>query len=393
MPDSPQDAMTAQMPIRRHAMTIGAAITCITLVGVALSLSSPLISLVMAGRGISATVIGLNTAFGSSATLMMAPLIPRVAKAIGLRALLFLTLASGGTMMALFPAFDSLAAWFALRFVFGASVGTLFVLSEYWITAAAPPARRGMIMGIYATALSLGFAAGPALLAAAGGASQTLFFIGASFFAVAALPILLAGDGAPPLEGKARGNAWTLVLLAPIATLASFLYGAVEQSSFAFLPLYGEMIGLTTAQAALLLTLFGLGNVLSQVPIGILSDRMDRRLLILVCALVTLAGVLALPFAAGTPTAMMALVFVTGGVVGGLYTVGLAHLGARFTGSELATANAAFVMLYAFGMFVGSPAVGVVVDAVRPHGFAYAVAALCAAYCVPVAMRMAARRD
>src|SRR5882672_8455961 len=100
----------------------------------------------MAGRGISATVIGLNTAIGSSATLLMAPLIPRVAKAIGLRMLLFVTLATGGVTMALFPAFTALPAWFLLRFFFGASIGTLFVLSEFWITAASPNAKRGMIM-------------------------------------------------------------------------------------------------------------------------------------------------------------------------------------------------------------------------------------------------------
>uniref|UniRef100_UPI0013D393F4 MFS transporter n=1 Tax=Klebsiella pneumoniae TaxID=573 RepID=UPI0013D393F4 len=56
---------------------------------------------------------------------------------------------------------EPLWAWFPLRFVFGASLAVLFVLSEYWINAVAPEARRGLVLGIYATALSLGFAAGP----------------------------------------------------------------------------------------------------------------------------------------------------------------------------------------------------------------------------------------
>jgi MFS family permease len=375
----------------RQVLTIAAAITCITVVGIGLSLSSPLISLILSARGISATVIGLNTACASLATLMIGAFVPQAAKAIGLRRFVILALFAGGMSLSLFPTFDGLTAWFVLRFVFGAAIGTLFVLSEYWINASAPPRRRGVIMGIYATALSLGFACGPAILAVAGGPTPVLFWTGASFFAVAAVPILLAGEWAPALEGRAEHGAWAYIALAPAATLAGFVFGAIEQGSFAFLTLYGEKLGYTPTDAALLLTLFGLGNVASQIPLGLLSDRMNRRVLLLACGTLGLLGTLAMPTASGTPFDMMVLVFLTGGVVGGLYTVGLALLGARFTGSELATANAAFVMLYSLGMLFGAPAVGVAFDMVEPHGFAYALAALCAAYCLVVLWRLRKR--
>lgn len=378
---------------RQQVLTIAAAITCITVVGIGLSLSSPLISMVLAGRGISGTMIGFNTSFASLATLAIGSFVPMVAGALGIRTLLILALTLGGVSLSLFPIFQSLAAWFVIRFVYGACIGTLFVVSEFWINSAAPARRRGMIMGIYATALSLGFAAGPAILAASGQPRDALFWVGSLFFLIAIVPVLWAGGSAPLLEGKAERSAWGFITLAPTATVAGFVFGAIEQGSFAFLTLYGQKVGLSITQGALLLTLFGLGNVVSQVPLGMLSDRIDRRVLLLACAAISLVGALAMPFVAPSPLLLMAVVFVTGGMVGGLYTVGLAHLGARFSGPDLATANAAFVMLYSLGMLAGSPIMGAVFDTIQPHGFAHAFAAVCAGYCVLVAWRIATKAE
>src|SRR5215212_12250566 len=68
--------------------------------------------------------------------------------------------------------------WFPLRFLFSASFGVLFVLSEYWINAVAPPDRRGFVMGIYATVLALGFAIGPAVLKLVGTTGWPPYLVG-----------------------------------------------------------------------------------------------------------------------------------------------------------------------------------------------------------------------
>jgi MFS family permease len=375
---------------RAQAITIAAAITCISVAGVGLSLIAPLITLLLSAQGISATMIGIQTAFASFAAIATSPFVPRLARKFGLRRFVLGTLALAAVSLCLFPLMTSLTSWFVLRFVFSIAINALFVLSEFWINAASPDSRRGFIMGIYATALSVGFSAGPALLVVNDGASMVLFFIGALFFAVAAVPIFFAGRDAPPLEGKSRTSIWRILALAPIATMAAFVYGAIEQGSFAFMTLYGEAIHLDQSESAWLLTLFGLGNVVSQIPLGLLSDKVSRPLLLLVCALVSTAGALGLPLASSSPLALMILVFVTGGVAGGLYTVGLAHLGARFSGTALATANAAFIMLYALGMMISTPVLGLIMDTIRPHGFAFGLAAMFAAYSVLVAVRLKA---
>ena len=82
----------------------------------------------------------------------------------------------------------------------------------------------------------------------------------------------------------------------PTATAAVLVFGAVETGGFALFPVYGNRIGYSEADAALLLSMIGLGNVILQIPIGFLSDRIgDRRILLIACAIVGLAGMLALP--------------------------------------------------------------------------------------------------
>jgi predicted MFS family arabinose efflux permease len=123
--------------------------------------------------------------------------------------------------------------------------------------------------------------------------------------------------------------------LVPTATAAVLVFGAVETGGFALFPVFGNRAGYSEADAALLLTMIGLGNVLLQVPLGMISDRMrDRRHLLLACADVGLAGIVALPYVAANWHLLACLLFFWGGVVAALYTIGLAHLGTRLSGHE-----------------------------------------------------------
>jgi len=377
---------------RQRVASIAAAIGCISAVGVGLSLSIPLLSLEMERMGVSGSGIGANTAVAGLAAVMVVPFAPRLAARFGVARLLWTAVFVAALSLVSFKLFFSYAAWFPLRFVFSAAIGVMFLLSEYWINAVAPPARRGLVMGIYATVLSLGFAAGPAVLAVVGTSGWPPYLAGGLLICVAALPLLLARGMSPTIGHGGARSVGSMILIAPVATGAALVFGAVETGGFAILPVYGVAIGLTAENAAFLVSLVALGNVALQIPIGLLADKVDRRMLLLVAATVGVIGSLAMPAVAPHPIAFPALLFVWGGVVGALYTVGLAHLGARFTGPDLASANAAFVVLYNVGMIVGPPLIGGGLDLYRPDGFAYATALLFAIYLVVILGRMRSAR-
>ncbi|KAA2243958.1 MFS transporter [Salinarimonas soli] len=354
---------------RERSAAIAAAIACITLVGIGLSLSVPLLSLEMERMGVSKVWIGANTAVAGLASIVVVPFVPRLAARVGVLPMLVAAVLTLTLVLPLFKVFPSFPLWFPLRFVFAASLGVLFVLSEYWINAAAPPARRGFVMGIYATVLSLGFVIGPALLSLVGTSGWPPYLIGAVLFLVGLVPLMAARGVSPAIERGGRRTILSFLLAAPAATLAALVFGMVETGCFALLPIYGLANGFDPEGAAFLVGVLSIGSVVLQVPIGVLSDRADRRLVLLGIAALGLAGALLIPVAMQRTALLYPLLVVWGGVVGGLYTVGLAHLGARFHGAELATANAAFVVLYNVGLVAGPPVVGLFMDASR-DGFA-----------------------
>jgi MFS family permease len=282
--------------------------------------------------------------------------------------------------------------WFPLRAALHIALTVLFILSEFWISTSAPPHRRGFVLGIYATVLSLGFAGGPWLFAQLGSQGFLPFGVTFGLVAVAAIPVLAAWRESPDIVSDSEDEAKSFVRfiwLVPTATAAVLVFGAVETGGFALFPVYGARIGYSEADAALLLSMIGLGNVMLQIPIGMLSDRIgDRRHLLLGCAVVGLVGTLLMQHLAADWHVMAALLFVWGGVVAALYTIGLAHLGSRLSGRDLASANAAFVLCYGLGMVLGPQAIGIGMDLIGTDGFGWSLAIFFAAYIALVVCRI-----
>lgn len=372
---------------------IAAAIAAISIVGIGLSLMIPLLAIDLERRGVSGTVIGLQTAVQAVGSILCALNAPRIIAWLGPRRVIVgAILVSVATILS-FPLISDPRFWFPLRFILGATLTLLFVVSEYWITGIADASRRGVVMGIYATFLSLGFAAGPAILAQVGSVGIAPYLAGAAVFLLGLLPILSGVGAVPESEDHAASPpVLAIVLATPVAVMAGLAFGAVESSAFSFLPIWGLRVGLPEAEAALLLSATGLGNVALQIPIGLLADRMDKRVLLLACAVLTGIGGLAAPLVAGSILGMAALLFLWGGVAAGLYTVGLAHLAAGHTGRTLAAANAAFVLNYSVGMLIGPPVAGLGLDIWSPHGFTWMLAAFAFAYAALVAASLARAR-
>lgn len=383
-----QTAAQPDDPLRIIPLT--AAIAAISVVGIAIGLGIPLLSFLLESRGFSAGEIGLNTAAAGFASIAAAPVATPIASRYGVVRTMVAMLALGGASFAGFYLADGFWAWFVLRLGLHFALTVLFILSEFWINHSAPPRRRGMVLGIYATVLSLGFALGPWIFAQVGSEGFAPFAIALGLIAAAAIPVLAAWRESPDLGGEGGSHHGFVrhLVSVPTATAAVFVFGAVETGGFALLPVYGLRLGLSEGDSAMLLTMIGLGNVALQIPLGYLSDHLaDRRWLLVGCAAAGLAGMLALPFLSASWLAMAVLLFLWGGVVAGLYTVGLAHLGARLSGRDLASANAAFVFCYALGMLAGPWGIGTGMDIAGTQGFAHVLAVFFAAYLVLAVFR------
>ena len=370
--------------------SVVAAIASISVVGIGIGLSFPLLSLLLEQRGVPASIIGANTAMAGLAAILMVPFITPLARKLGVVNTIVIAIALSLASLFGFYLTDSLAIWFGLRFIFSSSLTTIFVLSEFWINTASNERNRGFILGIYATVLSLGFAIGPGILAVVGTAGILPFAIGGLIISISALPAWNARRNEPVMdEGKKKTpSVFPYLFIVPLATMAALVFGAAEQSELALLPIFGIRSGYSENTAALFLTIVGLGNVALQIPLGIWSDHVsDRRLVLLFCGMVGAVGFLLLPLVVAHVWLLVIILFVHGGVISGMYTVGLAHLGSRLSGTDLAQANAAFVMCYGFGMMLGPQFVGFMMDIVGPAGFGVANFAFFAAFLLLYSVR------
>jgi len=337
-------------------------------VGLAIGGVIPLFSLVLEKRGISEAVIGANTAVGSLGIICIAPFVPWIVGRLGLGVSVIggIIVSTGALLVAGFT--ESLAAWFILRALYAAGLGIHWVVSETWMNAVASSRDRGRIMSIYVTTIAAGMAAGPAILGVTGsdGAAPFLLFSAATLLAAA--PLAFVTRHAPRLEMGIHGTPGVLARGAPTvfaAVVAAGLYGG---ACFVFLPIYGLRSGLAEADAVFLLTVFLAGNLLFQIPIGLLADRVNQRALLLACGGVALVAPLFVSALLGSSIPLMVFLAIWGGAIFAFYTIGITMLGERFRVAELAAANAAFVMTFEIANAIGPPVAGVALGLWAPHG-------------------------
>jgi len=367
-----------------------AAICCAAVCGIVFGLSMPLISLRLEGMTSSGTIVGLNGAAAALSTLVMAPIVPRLLSLIPGRVLIVVSLLSAGALHALFPVFENVPAWFVLRFVLGSFMTVIFVISETWINQIATPLRRATILGVYGTVLSGGFGVGAFLFGQLGTTGNTGFYAGGLIFLIGVLPIILLQGPAAQAPGKEEASPSAILgaaRRAPVAIGAALAFGALETVLFSMAPVYGDRLALTAGGISMVAMAAAAGALAFQIPLGWLADKTDRRETLKWIATTAAVTPLAIWAVGDYLPGMMLLFFIQAGVASGLYTVGLALLGERFSGGAIAAANAAFIFAYGTGSLVGPPASGTSMDVVGPHGLMIVMALIAAIYAALVWMR------
>jgi MFS family permease len=342
-----------------------------TLVGMTLSLTFPLLSLVLARNGVDTFGIGLNTAAGGLGIFLVAPFVSRLVGRLGVMGCFRLGLLVTAGCMLIFPLRVDPWLWFGLRLVFGMAASLMFVLSEAAVNALTPDAIRGRVLGVYATLFSLGFVAGPLVLTVAGSEGWTPFLLAALLFLAGLIPVRMLA----PVEGKLAPAGETVLRLidtwrvAPLAMGGVFTYALLEASQFALLPVYALDRGMSETVAASLLSIWLSGNILFQYPLRWLADRWSRLRTMATCALLALVGQALVPAAVGTPALLWPLLVLLGGLMGGLYTLSLTLVGERFRGADLTQANTAFVMTFQLGTIAGPPYSGALMQLLGAASF------------------------
>ena len=343
-------------------------------IGLQAGVGMPLVPLALEQQGHDKLTIGLVSATWAIAMLLFGTRIPALAARFGAVPAIIGAVVIGALINAAYTVTSGPIPWAILTFLHGIVGGVPWVVSEIWMNVVVEEHRRGRVMGLYAAMVALGMALGPLVLQVVGVYGPVPFLTCAALSLLVAVPLLPYWRTAPRIRIDAASGFGAVVVLAPLALFAAFACGLGEQVAFSFLPVYAVGAGIPASTGALWLSAFVMGNVVLQWPIGWLADHADRRAVLAGCTLASAVLVLGLSLIPAQWAGTIGVVALWGGVSFSIYPVGLALLGQRFRGGDIARANTAFSLIYVLGGLVGRPITGAAMDALGDPGLGWSLA-------------------
>ena len=268
--------------------------------------------------------------------------------------------------------------WIAARALTGFCFAGMFIVIESWLNAGASSENRGQVLSIYGMTGLLAGIGGQLLLPTTDPAGFRPFAIIACIISLALVPIALTQGAAPaPAGERSHVGLSRLYRDSPLGVAAGFLGGVTTGAFFALGPIFAERRGLTTSQIAVFMASGTLGGFVAAWPLGLLSDRYDRRFVIIgaaAAAAVSLIIMLALVPGDAYSWLLYLCVALFGGMIIPTYSLALAHLSDAVAQEEMVAASGGLLLAHGAGAAIGPLIAGFAMSA-APRGLTYTLVA------------------
>jgi MFS family permease len=341
------------------------------------------VMLLMVGNGIQGTLLGIRGNLEGFTTYQLSYVMaayfvgflfgswaaPRMIRRVG-HVRVFAALGSLiSAILVIYPVFPDWIAWTALRVLAGFCFSGIYITAESWINNTASNETRGQALSAYMIVQMLGIIASQVLLNLPDTSGFALFIIPSVLVSLAFMPILLAPTPAPAFDGTRRLPFRELFRISPLGCVGMLLTGGVFSAMFGMAAVWGAQEGLGVRDISIFVGAMYVGGLVLQYPVGWLSDRMDRRMLIMglsaVAAIVmVLAGLFALPF-----PFLIVVALLLGGITNPVYALLIAYTNDFLSREDMAAASAGLIFLNGFGAIFGPTATGWMMETVGPRGF------------------------
>jgi len=279
--------------------------------------------------------------------------------------------------------------WVLSRALYGFAATGLFIISQSWLNHACVNEWRGKIIGLFYMVYVIAIGSGGLLLRYVSLDGATVPLIGIFFATVALLPVCLTRLQTPPPPASIAIAVRSVWRISPVGLVGLFAVGGLTMLLQGFGPIYVANQGYSKNDVGLLIFLMQLGLIVVQYPLGALSDRMDRRILLICASLLT---IVAASFAIGTSAerfVLIVLIFaIWSGATESIFSIANAHANDR--------ADPEYYVSLSSTLLVGWSLSGLVVPAITtfltpafgPKVFMYIAIVIAALYGVFVTYRM-----
>jgi MFS family permease len=259
--------------------------------------------------------------------------------------------------------------WALLRIAGGVGVVGLYMVVESWLNEQVESAWRGRVFGLYVMSTLGALAAGQFLLLAGDPMTSTLFAVAAIFIALGLIPIAVTRVREPVPVETPESHLAELYRISPMAFQGVLITGLVTSAFWGMGAVFAQRIGLDALGIASFLAATIAGGAALQWPVGHLSDRHDRRKVLIgvsfACALVAFAALWLLQQGLWV---MMATAFVYGGLLFPLYGLSVAHANDQLAPGQMLEASRGLLLVYGIGAILGPAVAGVVMTLAGPLG-------------------------
>ncbi len=341
------------------------------------------VMLLMVGNGVQGSLLGIRGALEGFSTFELSIVMsayflgflggsrmaPEMIRRVG-HVRVFSALGSMiSAVLVLYPLMLDWQAWAVMRVLIGFCFSGIYVTAESWLNNTASNETRGQALSAYMIVQMLGIIASQGLLAMGDPSGFGLFIIPSVLVSLAFMPILLADTPAPTFATIKRMSFAQLFRTSPLGCAGMLLTGGVFAAMFGMASVYGAMSAMTIGQIAIFVAAMYVGGLVLQYPVGWLSDRADRRVLIL---WMSTAGAVVMAVAAAVPLPFTLEVLVAallGGIINPLYSLLIAHTNDYLSKEEMPGASAGLIFLNGFGAIFGPLLAGWLMSAIGPKGY------------------------
>jgi MFS family permease len=341
--------------------------------------------LLMVGNGLQGTLLGVRGAIEGFSTFQMSfvmsayfigflggsRMAPDLIRRVG-HVRVFAALASFiSAVMILYPAFANPVAWFVGRVIIGFCFSGVYVTAESWLNNAADNRNRGKALSLYMIVQMVGIVSAQGLLLVGDPSGYETFVLASVVISVSFAPILLSISPTPAFDTAKPMSLRRIMEISPLGCVGMFLLGGVFSAQFGMSAVYGAEAGMSLGQISAFVASFYIGALVLQYPLGWLSDRTDRRILIMaVAALGAVAALAGMALGAQFPMLLIAA-FVLGGMTNPLYSLLIAHTNDYLDHDDMAAAAGGLVFINGLGAISGPLLTGWLMGAgvFGPSGF------------------------
>src|ERR1039457_6871926 len=322
----------------------------------------------MLGAGLQSTVLGLRATLEGFPTPVIGAIMscyylgylagtvaaPRMLRQIG-HIRVFAALAAVASAAALVQAlFINPYAWGAMRATSGLCFAGLYVVAESWLNDRASRANRGRLLALYMLVLYIGLGCAQFLLIPSNPSTPAPFMLVSALICLAMVPIVVSARQAPEPAMPSKVRYRDLYRNSPLGVVGCALSGLISAIIFSMGPVYARLSGMGTADVATFMALSILAAVLTQYPVGRLSDRIDRRTVIAgVCTLATAVAASIALFGTMPRALFLILSAIFSGFALTLYSLAISHVNDKLEPAQTVAASSTLLRLNGSAAAIG----------------------------------------